>query len=193
MATVNAVFLDRDGVINEEVEYLSDPKHLRLIPGAENAIRRLNGQKIPVIVITNQAGVARGYYEESEITALHEAMSEMLKKNGARIDRFYYCPHHPTAGKGKYKIVCDCRKPMPGLLRQAAKDMSLTLKNCVMVGDTASDMAAGFAAGCRTILVLTGYGSKEISAWKESFQPSFVAPDLQGAVEWLLNSSEKRI
>lgn len=190
---INAVFLDRDGVINEEVEYLSDPKHLRLIPGAEDAIRRLNELKILVVVITNQAGVARGLYKESQITALHEAMSEMLGKNGAHIDRFYYCPHHPTAGKGKYKIVCDCRKPMPGLLRQAAKDMSLNLKDCVMVGDKASDMAAGFAAGCKTVLTLTGYGSKEISAWKESFQPSFVASDLQGAVEWLLSGSKKRI
>lgn len=193
MSTTEAVFLDRDGVINEEVEYASDPKDLHIIHGAPQAIRRLNEKKIPVIVVTNQAGVARGYFSEAHVKVFHDALSEELKKEGAHIDRFYYCPHHPTAGRGKYKIVCDCRKPMPGLLHQAAKDLSLNLKNCVMVGDKASDLAAGFTAGCKTILTLTGYGSKEISTWKESFQPSFVAPDLPGAVKWLLSGGEKRI
>lgn len=181
-----AVFLDRDGVINEESDYLHDPKDLRLLPGAAEAIKRLNEGGIPVIVMSNQSGVARGLYPESHVGVLHEALAQDLKKEGAHIDRFYYCPHHPTAGRGKYKIICDCRKPMPGLPHQAAKDMSLNLKNCVMVGDKASDLAAGFAAGCRTILVLTGYGFKEWSEWKQLFKPSHISPDLADAVDWML-------
>ncbi|MDO8561318.1 MAG: HAD family hydrolase [bacterium] len=183
---VEAVFLDRDGVINEEVEYLHDPKDLRLIPGVAGAIRVLNEHSIPVIVITNQAGVARGYYPESQIEVLHSALGKMLETEGAHIDRFYYCPHHPE-GKGEYRKVCDCRKPQPGLLHQAAKDMGLNLKNCVLVGDKASDIGAGATAGCRTILVMTGYGKKEWASWKEDFKPTYAASDLQNAVGRLLN------
>ena len=187
-----AVFLDRDGVINEEVDYPKEPKDLRLIEGVPAAIRRLNGRKIPVIVITNQSGVALGFYSEPQVELLHESLAKELKKDGAHIDRFYYCPHHPN-GKGRYAITCDCRKPMPGLLHQAARDFNINLSRCVVVGDKAKDIQAGESVGARTILVMTGYGSKEISAWKESFQPTFVAPDLPGAVEWLLNGSEKQI
>ncbi len=186
MSAIEAVFLDRDGVINEEVEYASDPKDLHIIPGAPQAIRRLNEKKIPVIVTTNQAGIARGYFSEVQVEAFHSALSKELKRKKAHIDRFYYCPHHPTAGKGKYRIVCDCRKPMPGLLHQAAKDFNLNLKSCVLIGDKASDIGAGAGAGCKTVLVMTGYGSKEWSEWNEKFKPDHVALDLRGAVEWLL-------
>lgn len=182
---IDAVFLDRDGVINDEIEYLHDPKDLRLISGSASAIRLLNERKIPVIVVTNQAGVARGYYPESQIATLHHALEGMLESEGAHIDRFYYCPHHPE-GQGTYSLDCDCRKPKPGLLLRAAREMNIDLRRSVMVGDKASDLAAGFSVGCKTILVLTGYGPKEKSSWNETFQPSFVAPDLFGAVEWLL-------
>ncbi|MDO8552927.1 MAG: HAD family hydrolase [bacterium] len=182
---IAAVFLDRDGVINEEVEYLSDSSKLRLVPGSARAIRLLNERAIPVIVVTNQSGVARGYYPESRIAHLHHALDESLKDEGAHIDRFYYCPHHPE-GLGKYRIDCECRKPKPGLLHEAAKDFSLNLKNCIIIGDKASDIGAGIAAGCRTILVMTGYGKKELASWNQPFQPGHVAEDLQGSVEWLL-------
>ena len=186
---IAVVFLDRDGVVNEEVDYLSDPKDLQLIKGVPAAIRRLNEQKIPVIVITNQAGVARGYYAESQVEVLHEALVKELARNGAHIDRFYYCPHHPD-GRGEYKKACDCRKPAPGLLRLAAHEMKLDLSHCVMIGDKASDIGAGVAVGARTILVMTGYGAKEWSSWRESFQPTHVAPDLGRAVDWLLRESD---
>ncbi|HEY4514286.1 MAG TPA: HAD family hydrolase [Candidatus Paceibacterota bacterium] len=183
---VSAVFLDRDGVINEETAYLHDPKNLRLIAGAASAIRKLNEQNVPIIVITNQAGVAKGYYQESEIEMLHSALAEILKTEGAHIDRFYYCPHHPE-GKGEYQKVCDCRKPMPGLLLQAAKDFNLEIKRCVFVGDKVSDIGAGVAAGARTILVMTGYGKEVWQSWEQPFQPDHVAADLPDAVEWLLS------
>ncbi len=190
---VEAVFLDRDGVINEEVEYLHDPKDLRLIPGAARAIRMLNELKIPVIVVTNQAGVARGYYPESQVAVLHEALSQELEKEGAHIDRFYYCPHHRAAGKGKYAVDCDCRKPKPGLLAKAAKDLGLNLSRCVVIGDKASDLGAGVSAGCRTILVMSGYGKEQWTAWDQPFQPHHVALDLRKAVEWLLQDSTRPV
>lgn len=182
---VEAVFLDRDGVINEEVENLDHPRHLRFIPSVPEAIRSLNERSIPVIVVSNQAGVARGVRTEQQVEVVHKAISAELKKKGAHIDRFYYCPHHPE-GKGTYRKVCDCRKPMPGLLLQAAKDLNLDLKRCVFIGDKASDIGAGVAAGCRTILVTTGYGEKEWASWNEKYTPDHVATDLSAAVEWLL-------
>lgn len=183
--SIEGVFLDRDGVINEEVNYLSDPKDMRLIEGAPAAIRRLNEQKIPVIVITNQAGVARGYYAESQVEVLHEALAKELARSGAHIDRFYYCPHH-LGGQGEHAIDCDCRKPRAGMLKKAAEDFHLNLSKCALVGDKATDIEAGAAVGCRTVLVQTGYGAKEWSSWNQSFQPSYVAPDLLAAVDWLL-------
>lgn len=181
-----AVFLDRDGVINEETHYLSDPQQLRLIPSAARAIRLLNRRAIPIIVITNQAGVARGYYPESQVAVLHHALAARLAEEGAHIDRFYYCPHHPTEGRPPYRIDCDCRKPKPGLLLQAAADFGLDCAQCYLIGDKASDLAAGRRAHCRTVLVKTGYGAQTWEAWTEAFQPDHVAVDLLAAVEWLL-------
>ena len=186
---MQAVFLDRDGVINEEFGYLHDPKDLLLIPGAASAIHILNERKIPVIVVSNQSGVARGYFPESHAAEFNEALSRELKKDGAHIDKFYDCPHHPTAGRGTYKMTCDCRKPKPGLLLRAAKDFNLNIKDCVLIGDKASDIGAGVAAECRTVLVKTGYGEKEWSLWNKDFKPSHVAADLSDAVEWLLDST----
>ncbi|MBI5456408.1 D-glycero-beta-D-manno-heptose 1,7-bisphosphate 7-phosphatase [Candidatus Kaiserbacteria bacterium] len=186
MNTIDVVFLDRDGVINEEVEYLHDPKDLVLIPGVVRAVRLLNERHIPVVVITNQAGVARGYYPESQIHVLHTALSKELEKEGAHIDRYYHCPHHPEHGKNEYLVDCDCRKPKPGLLHRAAKDMHLDLRRCALVGDKVSDIAAGVSVGCTTILVKTGYGDKEWKTWKEDFKPSYVAADILDATEWIL-------
>jgi len=187
-SSLDAVFLDRDGVINEEVENLSHPKHLQLIPGVPDAIRLFNEQSIPVIVVSNQAGVARGARTEKDVELVHEALSKELKKDSAHIDRFYYCPHHPD-GKGEYAKVCDCRKPMPGLLKQAAKDMGLDLSHSVIIGDKAIDIAAGIASGCSTVLVMTGHGAKEWEEWHETFKPDHVAQDLLGASTWLLSRS----
>lgn len=182
-----AVFLDRDGVINEEIEYLSHPDQLQLIPGAAEAIHLLNSMHIPVIVVTNQSAVARGYIPEERVEEIHRTLSTMLAQEDAHVDRFYYCPHHPTEGLGAYLMDCGCRKPQPGLLRQAARDFDLDLSRCYIVGDKVSDLGAGEAVKCHTILVRTGYGAEVWESWAEAFEPEHVAEDLHDAVRWILS------
>ncbi|MDO8482053.1 MAG: HAD family hydrolase [bacterium] len=186
-AGIDAVFLDRDGVINEELGYQHNHEDIRMIAGSAGAIRRLNELSIPVIVVSNQSGVARGYFPESHVGKFNDALSKELKKEGAHIDKFYYCPHHPE-GKGNYKKDCDCRKPKPGLLFQAAKEMNIDLKRSVITGDKASDIGAGVSVGSKTVLVMTGYGKKEWSTWNKQYKPNHVALDLSEAVKWLLAS-----
>ncbi|MGQ9493195.1 MAG: D-glycero-beta-D-manno-heptose 1,7-bisphosphate 7-phosphatase [Anaerolineae bacterium] len=175
-----AVFLDRDGTINEETQYLDDPAHLRLIPGAAPAIRLLNQAGVPVILVTNQAGVGRGYFPESAVRAIHRELARQLAAQGAHLDAIYYCPHRPEEG-------CDCRKPNPGMLLQAAKEHGLDLTRSFVVGDKVSDLEAGWRVGCRMVLVLTGYGSEHQRAFAHlNFKPDYVAPDLLEAVQWIL-------
>ena len=182
-----AVFLDRDGVINQEVNHLSHPDQLSIIPGAINAISSLNQQSIPVIVITNQAGVARGYFTEDDISKVHLALQNILKQENAFIDKFYYCPHHPEFGNEIYKISCQCRKPESGMLRQASQDLGLILERSYLIGDKSSDIQAGYNVGCKTALVMTGHGMKEITNYSNSFaSPHFVAPSIVEAVRWIL-------
>jgi len=160
MAKRPAMFLDRDGVVIEEVGYLSQPSEVRLLPGAAAAIAALNRRAIPVIVVTNQAGVARGYYAESRIAEIHGRLDELLAEHGARIDAYYYCPHHPQAAVAAYRRACPCRKPSPGMLIRAAREHGLSLRRSCLVGDKLSDLEAGRAARCRVILVRTGYGAE---------------------------------
>ena len=185
-----AMFLDRDGVIVEEVNYLDHLSQLRLIPRAAQAIRCLNERSIPVIVVTNQAGVARGYYPESRVAQIHAALNDMLQPQQARIDRFYYCPHHPAAGQMPYRVACECRKPNPGMLLRAASDCKLDLSSCWLVGDKVSDLQAGQRAGCHNILVLTGYGATVWQRWRLDCQPDHVATDLFEAVQYALDRSD---
>jgi D-glycero-D-manno-heptose 1,7-bisphosphate phosphatase len=183
----SAVFLDRDGVINEEVQYLCHPDQLQLIPGAATAIRCLNLAHIPVVVVTNQAGVARGYFTEEAVGQIHAALAELIGREGARIDRFYYCPHHPTEGMAPYRVHCQCRKPRPGLLHGAAKELDIDLGQSVMIGDKISDLEAGWRVGCATVLVLTGYGHETYEQLvAQPFQPGHVCADLAHAVDWFL-------
>jgi D-glycero-D-manno-heptose 1,7-bisphosphate phosphatase len=158
-----AVFLDRDGTVNVEVHYLSQPDQLELLPTVSETISMLNTRGIAVVVVTNQAGIARGYFPEHRLVAVHDHLIQMLSARNATLDGIYYCPHHPTAGLGTYRISCDCRKPMPGMLTRAAAELGLDLTRSVMIGDRKSDLEAGANAGCQTALVLTGYG-KETSA-----------------------------
>ena len=153
-----AVFFDRDGTINVEVEYLAQPEQLVLLPTVAETISMLNSRGILVVVITNQAGVARGYFPEHRLEAIHERLRQLLAAQNAFVDGIYYCPHHATAGLGKYRVVCDCRKPMPGMLTRAAKELGIDLQRSMMIGDRESDLQAGANAGCRTALVRTGYG-----------------------------------
>lgn len=153
-----AVFLDRDGTLNVESGYVHRWEDWEWIHGAIDAITRLNRMGLLVVVVSNQAGVARGYYDEAAIQRLHDAANRDLAHYGARIDAYYYCPHHPEHGEIR---DCACRKPAPGLLIQAAHDLDIDLARSWLVGDKATDIEAGIAAGVSPILVETGYGEKE--------------------------------
>ena len=155
-----AVFLDRDGTINEEIGYMDRLEKLRLIPGAAEAIRLINASGMKTVVVTNQSGVARGIITESFVTETHARLGEMLRAEGASLDGIYFCPHHPTEGRGDYLRGCECRKPAPGLLLRAAAELHLDPARSYMVGDTLKDIEAGARAGAQGILVRTGYGEE---------------------------------
>lgn len=159
---VPVVFLDRDGTLNEEVHYLHRTGDLKLLPGAAEAVARFNKAGYRVIVVTNQAGVARGYYTEEDVKRLHSYLNGELVKSGAHIDGFYYCPHHPEHGIGEYKKDCACRKPGTGMLEQAAADLPAGIDKArsVMIGDKLIDTEAGHRFGIKSILVGTGYGAE---------------------------------
>ena len=191
-----AVFLDRDGTLIEEVGHLSRPHQVQVYPQAFEAIRRINRSRRPAVVITNQSAVARGLLNEEQLVELHGMIKETFEKEGASIYAFYYCPHHPQAGKGPYTRACQCRKPQPGLLLQAAGELELDLASSYMVGDTLRDIEAGHRAGCRSILVCSGHGRQALEQLKaddgnegDHFpmgQPDFVAEDLIQGVNWML-------
>ena len=154
-----AIFLDRDGVIIEDVNYLASPTQVRLIAGSADAIAELNRAGWPVVVVTNQSGVARGMFTLEGVHAVHRHLSDQLAGYGAKIEAYYFCPHYPTAEVPAYRTECSCRKPKPGMLRQAAAELGLDLARSWMIGDRESDLAAGAAAGASTILVRTGHGA----------------------------------
>jgi len=183
-----AVFIDRDGTLTEEVGYVNHPSRLRLLPRSAEAVRRLNEAGIAAVMVTNQAGIARGYFSEEVMNAVHQQLVEQLKDGGAHLDGLYVCPHHPTEGVPPYKKDCDCRKPKPGLLLRAASDLDLDLHGSIMVGDKASDLAVAPHVGARSILVLTGYGLGEWEYRRARFPvaPDHVAPDLLDAVELVI-------
>ena len=158
-----AVFLDRDGTINVEKEYLHRTEDLELIDGVAQAIARLNRTGFLVIVVTNQSGVARGYFSIEDVNRLHQFMQQQLVDEGAHIDAFYLCPHHPEKGLGFYRVDCECRKGKPGMLMQAADEWNIDMSRSFMVGDKESDLLAGIAAGCHPCLVTTGYGEESRS------------------------------
>jgi len=177
------VFLDRDGTLIDDVHYLSRIDQVQMLPGAAEALARLNTAGVLVVVVTNQAGVARGYFPEDRISEVHQHLNEVLAKFGASVDAYYYCPHHPD-GVGDYRQSCDCRKPKPGMLLTAAHDLDIDLTRSWMIGDKLSDIEAGAAAGCRTILVRTGYGETEAQTLpKSDLRLVGIVADISEAVE----------
>lgn len=174
-----AIFLDRDGTLNEETGYLYKKTEWRWLPGAREAIAMLNRADYLVVVVTNQAGIARGLYRAEDVLELHCWVNTQLAEVEAKIDGFYFCPHHP-----EFTGVCSCRKPKPGMLLQAAQELGIDLKNSWMVGDKLSDFEAGVAAGCKSILVHTGYGKAE------SCKSSVLnAPDLYDAARKIISQT----
>ncbi len=154
-----AVFLDRDGTIIRDADYLRRVEDIELYPFAAQAIRLLNRSGRLVVVVTNQSGVARGLLDEEELGTIHAALQRQLQDLGARIDRFYYCPHLPTASVEKYRKECECRKPNPGMVLSASRDLHIDLKQSYLVGDKEADIETARRSGCRSILVKTGYGA----------------------------------
>ncbi|RFZ80884.1 D-glycero-beta-D-manno-heptose 1,7-bisphosphate 7-phosphatase [Lacrimispora amygdalina] len=183
------VFLDRDGTINEEVEYLHRPSDLVILPGVSAALKRLKEQGFRLVVVTNQAGVARGYYSEADVDQLHQYMNRLLAEDGAEIDRFFYCPHHPVHGIGAYKKSCHCRKPDIGMFEMAENYFQVDKSHSYMVGDKLLDTEAGHKYGVSSVLVGTGYG-KELykGLTEEQKKKAFdaYAKDMTAAAEWIL-------
>ena len=148
-----AVFLDRDGTIVIHEPYLRSPDQLKLLPNAAEGIRLFKESGYLVIVITNQSGIARGFFDEERLTLIHKKLMSMLKDEGVEIDDIYYCPHYTEGVVEEYKLDCDCRKPKPKMLLNAAKQHNIDLTQSVMIGDSAADMLAGKNAGCKCVLI----------------------------------------
>ncbi len=174
-----AVFLDRDGTIIEEKNYLHREQDVELVKGAADALKKLTQAGFLVFIVTNQAGVGRGYYAEGDVQRVHRFLLGLLSKDGAQIDGVYYCPHHPDDH-------CNCRKPSPKFLFDAAAQFHIRLADSFMIGDRTSDLEAGRRAGARSILVRTGYGETEINKAGAGLPADHVAQDLPAAVEWIL-------
>jgi D-glycero-D-manno-heptose 1,7-bisphosphate phosphatase len=155
---VPAVFLDRDGVLNEDLGYVAKPEDLRLLPGVAQGLKELKQLGYKLIVITNQSGVARGYFTESDVENFHKHMNrELLKAGSVAIDGFYVCPHHSQGTIPQYTMACQCRKPGPVLVEQAVKDFEIDVGTSFFIGDKKSDIECGKQAGVKTILVLGKY------------------------------------
>ncbi len=188
-----AVFIDRDGCLTEEVGYVNHPSRIRLLPRSVEAVGRLNQAGIPVVVVTNQAGVAKGYFSEETLRDVNAEMMRQLAAGQARLDALYVCLHHPREGERPYRVHCDCRKPRPGMLIKAAAELGLDLAASAMVGDKLSDVEAGQAAGAAGILVLSGYGRGE---WEyrsagSRIKPDYVGGDLLDAVDWVMERAAR--
>jgi D-glycero-D-manno-heptose 1,7-bisphosphate phosphatase len=183
------VFLDRDGTLIEEAGYLDRLERLRFYPYSIDAVRLLNQAGFSVVVATNQSGVARGLVEESFIAEAHQYITERLAAGGARVDAFYYCPHHPDGIRPDYAQPCDCRKPRTGMLRRAADDLQIDLQRSFVIGDRWGDMEAGAAVGARGVLVRTGYGRTSEAGGSGKVEPDALADNLMEAVSWILRQS----
>ena len=187
--TKRAVFLDRDGTLIEEAGYLDRLERLVFYPWSVDAVRVLNRAGFAVVVVTNQAGVARGIFQEAFVADAHRHVRERLEAGGAHVDGFYYCPHHPEATLEAYRRACDCRKPQPGMLRRAAGDLQIDLARSFVVGDRWHDLEAGQAVGSRGVLVRTGYGRTEEAAPAPGVRPEIIVDNLMEAASWILRAS----
>jgi len=188
-----AVFIDRDGTISEEVGYINHPSRYRVFTYSAEAVRLLNNAHYLAILVTNQAGVARGYFVEEMIGVVHNILTEELERGGARLDAIYYCPHHPSMGDAPYRLDCECRKPRPGLIRRAVEEFDIDAAQSWIIGDRFGDIELARNAGVRSAFVLSGYGRGEWEHQRASWQlePDIVADDLLAAVKAILAEGER--
>lgn len=177
-------FLDRDGVVIVEKNYLSDPDQVELIPGVSGALRELRKLGFRLAVVSNQSGVARGFFTETAVRAVNARMTEQLRSEGVELDAVVFCPHHPAGTESLYACECECRKPRAGMLTSLAEKWDADLLHSVMIGDKISDMEAGVNAGCLySVMVMTGHGGYEAAQTAAADYPVF--EDLAAAVRWL--------
>lgn len=185
-----AVFLDKDGTLLKDVPYNVEPRLMRLADRAQEALRLL-APRFKLIVVSNQSGVAHGYFVESALTGVERQLRKLLEACGVELDGFYYCPHHPQGSVAAYRLACECRKPQPGMLKTAARELGIDLSRSWMLGDILDDVEAGRRAGCRTVLVDNG-GETE---WRLSDvrRPDFTTGDLYSAAEFILAHADERV
>lgn len=183
-----AVFLDRDGTITHEVGYVNHVSRIRVMPGVAAALRRLNSAGVPVVIVTNQAGAARGYFPVSLIDDVHREMLRQLAVEGARVDALYYCPHHPSSKDPALAVECNCRKPKTGMIDDACREHDLDPKSSFVVGDKYTDVELAHRVGAKGILVLTGYGRGEMEWFSPGWpaRPEHVAEDMSAVVDYVL-------
>ncbi|MBM3802093.1 MAG: HAD family hydrolase [Acidimicrobiia bacterium] len=184
------VFIDRDGTISEEVGYINHVSRYQVYPWTGEAIRSLNKAGLKVVVVTNQAGVARGYFTEGLLGQVHQKLIAEMTRAGAHFDAIYYCPHHPTVGEPPYRQACNCRKPKTGMVDRAAAELGIDVSKSFVIGDRYGDIELAHNAGARSVFVLSGYGLGEYEYqrhnWKQ--QPEWVARDLLDASQWILQA-----
>ncbi len=186
-----AVFVDRDGTVNREVHYLASVAGLRLLPGVAAAIRRLGDAGFAIVLVTNQSGVARGRMTLATVDAIHAELARRLAARGATLAGIYVCPHHPDAGAPPFRRRCQCRKPAPGLVRRAARDLGLDLGRSYCVGDGAVDLGLAAATGTRGVLVLTGHGRATRRALDRRLPVAHVAANFRAAAKWIIDDAER--
>jgi len=184
-----AVFLDRDGTLSEERGYIDRLELIEIFPWTSDAIRLLNRAGFVVVVVTNQSAIGRGIIDLPFLQTVHDAFDRHLARSGARVDRYYYCPHHPDARLPEYRMVCRCRKPGPGMIEQATTELELDPSRSFMVGDRLIDVACGHAAGIRSLLVRSGHSAHTGDAPPGLSEPDAILNNLMEAVGWILRSS----
>ncbi len=187
-----AVFLDRDGTIIREAEYLADPAGVEILAGAAEGLRALRRAGFVLVVTSNQSGVARGYFDENTVARVNQRMRDLLAEKGAQVDAVYYCPHHVKGNVPQYTQDCQCRKPQPGMILSAQQELDLDLAHSWVIGDKDVDVQFGKNLGLRTVLVLTGYGAKTQSEGFALDQgPDIVSPDLGAAAQAILRFQQE--
>jgi histidinol-phosphate phosphatase family protein len=186
-ANARAVFLDKDGTLIEDVPYNVDPDLIRLTPGAAEGLAALHAAGYRLVVISNQSGVARGYFPEEALAEVERRLGRLLAEFGVPLAGFYYCPHHPAGSVARYAVACPCRKPAPGMIVRAARDLGIDLTRSWLVGDVPEDVEAGRRAGCRTVLIDRG----QKRGWESSpgRRPDHAAADLAEAARLILSAS----
>jgi D-glycero-D-manno-heptose 1,7-bisphosphate phosphatase len=189
-----AVFMDRDGTLSHEVGYVNHVSRFRLYPWAVDAVRLANRSGFLAVVVTNQAGVARGYFPETVIHEVHASLVASMKAGDARLDGIYFCPHHPSAGEPPYRRDCDCRKPKPGLVERAAAELDIDLPRSFVIGDRLGDLELAWRVGARGVLVRSGYGLGEMTYHAPSWprQPDLVSENVLEAVERIVAGASQR-